>query len=46
MTIRPVDLLLHNFPPRSHSISQLIQDLNRRVPIDASIGNTDTLLEA
>ncbi len=45
MTIDPIHLLLCNFSPYPYRIGQLIENLYRRIPIDASVCDADALLE-
>ena len=49
MTVRPIDAIgmtVRDLSPRPYSIGQLFEHLGSRVPIDAGVCDTDTLLEA
>ena len=46
MPIGPIYLSLDHFSSRPHRIGQLIQNLHGCIPTNASIGDTDALLEA
>ena len=45
MAVSSICLLLRDLSPRPHRISQLVKNLHGRIPVDASICNTDAFLE-
>lgn len=46
MTVHSICSLFSRFPPRSDGISELLQDVDRSFPANASVSDTDTLLQA
>ena len=45
MTVHPVRSLTLELPPSPNSLSQLFEDLNRRLPANASIRDADSFLQ-
>ena len=41
-----IRLLLNSFPPGTNRIRKLLQNVHSGVPVNASVGNTDSLLQA